>query len=475
MGFSDISLFGSEIPTPNIDGIGREGMVFKQFYNCAKCVPTRGALMTGVQPHAVGADGTGGGLRKPCVTIPEVLKQAGYVTGLAGKWHLKGDPLKRGFDKGFFYSKLMIPDYWKPGDMVLEGEPYEQDPNDKDFHLTDALNNYAVDFIEKNAGSGRPFFFYLSHFAPHWVLRGWKDTDGLTGQAREEDVNLFRDVYTSGYEGVRKMRIEKQKQLRLMNLPVNIPALSGEEPAWSERAEADRRKTALQMANHAGLVHGMDRGIGRVLKAIKDKGIEKNTIVMFLSDNGADASSHGFGSGWASASCTPLSYYKLYLHEGGISTPFLAKWPGRIKSGRSTEAMGHVMDLMATCADVAGVSYPEVYRGKPMPPLQGKSLLPLFMGGNVSQHDHLCFEYKGKWAVRKGKWKAVSLPLAEGKKKHRRQKDVKLSEGSWKLYDIEVDRAEQTDLSEEHPDVLKDLKALLEYWWKNGYKHKPVH
>ena len=213
---------------------------------------------------------------------------------------------------------------------------------------------------------------------------------------------------------------------------------------------------AGEMANHAGLVHGLDRGIGRLLDALAEEGIEQDTMVVFLSDNGASPERSGFGPGWASASCTPLRFYKKQVHEGGISTPLLVRWPRRIARGRRTAAMGHVMDLMATCLDMTGVTYPEVRAGRQMPPLQGRSLLPVFAGQNTSPHDHLCFEYKGQCAVRTEKWKAV------GGKGGR----------DWQLYDMTTDRAEQNDVSAQHPDILRRLTGLFDYWSRNGFMHK---
>jgi arylsulfatase len=257
-------------------------------------------------------------------------------------------------------------------------------------------------------------------------------------------------------------------------MPKENPELSGGAVAWNKLSEEKRQKTAEQMANHAGLVYGMDRGIGRVLKAIKNSGVENNTIVIFLSDNGASAEGAGFGPAWASASCTPLAYYKQYLYEGGISTPCLVKWPAQIKKGRRVSAMGHVMDLMATCIDVAGVPYPSEHDGNKMPLLQGKSLMPVFKGSDRSLHDHLCFEYKGKRAVRKGNWKAVFMPDATVTGKGKKRKQSRNSEeitGVWSLFDIDADRTEQTDLSDKHSDVLKDLTGLFDYWLENNYRH----
>jgi len=452
MGFSDISLFGSEIPTPNIDRIGNEGMVFERFFNCAKCVPTRGSLMTGVQPHAVGAAGTGGGLLKPCVTLPEVLKAAGYRTGIAGKWHLKCDLLQRGFDEGLFVPlRGGIKDYHDPGPLVLDGKPLPAARKDRDFHMTDALNDYGIEFVRKHARSRSPFFLYLAHFAPHWAMQ----QDGLTGQAREEDYRRFEDTYRDGYKAARQRRMQNQRRLGLSDVPEGFAPLSCETP-WDALSPEQQRKTAVQMANHAGLVHGLDRGIGRLLAALADEGIEQDTMVVFLSDNGASPEKSGFGPGWASASCTPLRFYKKHVEEGGISTPLLVRWPRRIPRGRRTAAMGHVMDWMATCLDMTGATYPEARAGREMPPLQGRSLLPVFAGQNTSPHDHLCFEYKGQCAVRTEKWKAV------GGKGGR----------DWQLYDMTTDRAEQNDVSAQHPDILRRLTGLFDYWSRNGFMHK---
>lgn len=443
MGYSDIGCMGSEIPTPNIDKLAAEGILFKNFYNCAKCVPTRGSLLTGLHPHSSGTDRNGGGLSdaNPVVTIAEVLKTAGYATGMAGKWHLQADPFARGFDKGFIFLGGALSDYWSPDDVVIEGKPWKNSA--VDFHFTDGVTDYAVDFINKQSAA-TPFFLYTAYTAPHWSRKG------LIGQARPDDAQPFKDIYKAGYDAVRQQRYDRLIAKGLFRPEWKMSPNEAE--PWDSLGADAKAESAEEMANHAGLIVQMDRGIGKILSTLERKGLDDNTLVLFLSDNGASAGSRGFGPGWANTSCTPFKKYKKHVHEGGIGTPLLARWPAIIPAHGVSERAGHIVDIMATCVEISGAHYPAHYKGKSIPPCQGKSLTSAFQGLPDGGHDYLCWEFLGKMAVHKGNWKAIG------------------QSGYWKeLYNLETDRNETNNLVDKESQKLSELKSLYDEWWKNNW------
>ncbi|MBN1996183.1 arylsulfatase [candidate division KSB1 bacterium] len=466
MGFSDIGCYGSEIPTPNIDRLAKEGLRFKQFYNTARCCPTRASLLTGLYQHQAGVGHMNGNrgypsyqgyLNKNCVTIAELMRSGGYRTMITGKWHVgdvKGQwPTDRGFDRFFgvpagggvyFYPFL------KPNRKVYLNET-EFIPDEK-FYSTDAFTDYALEFLEEAYNDGLPFFMYVAHIAPHFPIQAWPD-----------DIKKYRGKYSQGWEKLRKQRHQYQIDLGIVDS--NWPLSPSDVTPWEDIEDKDEMD--LRMAIYAAQIDCLDRNIGRLLDKLDELGLTDNTLVMFLSDNGGTHeggvtgfdhdpkgilgtvdSYSSYGQGWANASNTPFRLYKHWVHEGGISTPFIARWPHVIpRPGKMTGQVAHCIDLLATCIDAAGIEYPSVFNGKSILPTAGKSLVPVFRGEQREPHPALFWEHMGNRAVRSGKWKLVS--------RHKNK---------WELYDLEADRTELYDLAGRYPDKVMELKKLYDRW-----------
>lgn len=483
LGWSDIGCYGGEIETPHIDLLASEGLRFTQFYNNAICGPTRASLLTGLYCQQVGHRGDRWNEPKDflkCVTIGEVLQQAGYHTAMVGKWQGRDSALDRGFDR--FYGPMCQAkiSYFHE----VQGNPYYLDRQrvelPEDFYLTGALNDYALRFLHESLSGDKPFFLYVAHIAPHWPLH-----------AHEADVRHYRERYrAAGWDQIRFARLENQRKTGLVPDEWKLAPRPAGVPAW----QGDRYKDwqAERMAVYAAQVATIDRGVGTLLQAVKDSGQENNTLVLFLSDNGAapdgglvpGTSGFGFGpkannaawrkdgiairpgSGpdnppgphdtfaayglaWANASNTPLRGTKLEAYEGGIRTPLVARWPAVIHDrGTITQQPGHVIDFMATCLDVAGVAYPSEFHGRHPLPLEGRSLLPIFRGETRVEHAQLCWSVPRQRAIRQGKWKAVQ-PRAGGR---------------WQLFDLDADGTETNDVADQEPDVLKELTSQFEVW-----------
>jgi len=450
MGYSDLGCYGGEIETPNLDNLAAEGVRFSQFYNCAKCAPTRTSILTGLyhQQTDVGAG-------KNCVTIAEVLRETGYTTLAAGKWHVGGSPMDRGFDRYFGMlggsCSYFVPDQT----FRLDREPFTT--NDKNFYTTNAFTDYALEFIDEACRKDRPFFLYLAYNAPHYPLH-----------ALPEDIRKYRGRYMKGWDLLRKERYERMIKLGLIDKKWGLSARGADThksfsdiPPW-EQVE-DKQAEDLDMAVYAAMVDRMDRNIGRVVKKLREQKVEDNTLIMFLSDNGGcpydrnrtkdiapgpAESYRTYDSSWANVSNTPFRLYKRFNHEGGNATPFIARWPQVIKKGGTiTNQVGHIIDVMATCLDVAGGQYPSQYKGNKIAELEGRSLLPIFEGRMRKGHDAIFWEYMRNKAVRKDKWKLVTV-----------------GENPWELYNMETDRTELNDLSAKMPEKVKELAGLYDAW-----------
>ncbi len=474
MGFSDVGCYGSTIETPNIDGLAEEGMRFSQMYNAARCTPTRASLLTGLYPQQAGmghmrADlgipAYQGHLNDRCVTIAEVLGDAGYNTLMSGKWHLGNAhahwPNARGFD---LYSGLLdgASDYFNPPPnrtIVRKNKPFapksvayfeSEDNLMSDFYMTDFITDEAVDQLKQHGGGEQPFFQYLAYTAPHWPL-----------QAREDDIERYRGQFMDGWDRLRRQRYERLVADGLINERWPLPARDDRVPPWGEIDNKNRWD--LKMAAYAAQVDRMDRGIGRVLDTLEAMGERENTLVFFLADNGAASIGLGKGSDarpgspdsymsyhrpWAHLSDTPFRRYKIWTHEGGIATPFIANWPGVIEPGGRSREVGHVMDVMPTVLDAARVEYPKTYRGRSITPMEGRSLLPTFRGSNRPDHDTLHWLHTNNHAVRQGRWKLVSPDGRE----------------TWQLYDMAEDRTETTDHADDRPDKVDTLAARQQEW-----------
>lgn len=501
MGFSDAGCYGGEIRTPNLDRLAANGLRFTQFYNCARCCPTRASLMTGQYPHKVGLARNGRSLTRNGLTIAEALRHSGYNTAMVGKWHLSHTPqladqrlhqkwldhqhnrgrpfgpldtypVNRGFDKHYGVIWGVI-DFFDPFSLVDGERAVEAVP--QDYYFTDAITEKAVDYVEQFGKSDKPFFLYFSHCAPHWPLH-----------ARPEDIARYKDRYAAGWDLLRRDRFARQLEMGLFkkaNTP--LPPVQTRGPSWSELSAEEKAHQTRKMAVHAGMVDRVDQSVGRLIEALKKTGQMDNTLIMFLSDNGAspevpqrpgydrtgqtrdgrpvkykdipldelgsELSYTGIGAPWASAANTPFRYWKQESFEGGCHTPFIAHWPAGLKAkpGSITREVGHVMDVMPTCLALAGVPYPDTFGGHNLTPLDGKSLAPLLRGQARAGHEKLFFEHVQGRAVRAGDWKLVA---------HSRTPE------KWELYNLGDDQTETRSLADQYPNRVEAMKAQWNEW-----------
>lgn len=476
MGFSDLGCYGSEIETPNLDHLAGNGVRFSNFYNTSRCCPTRASLLTGLYSHQAGVGammektdkpGYLGYLNRNCVTLAEALKPAGYTTLMTGKWHVgDGDgmkPVDRGFDRSwgvlhgggiYFKETLKL----KPERVFYHNADRIEVPDD--LYVTDDFTDRAIDFIDESVKqTKKPFFLYLAHIAPHWPL-----------QAKPKDIEKYKGRYDVGWDVVREKRFEKQKQLKI--IPENT-VLSPRDPAakaWSEMSEEKRKDLAHRMEIYAAQIDCIDQNVGKLVGKLKDLGQLDNTLILFMSDNGcsAEGGPGGFDQGekdapigtglsyssagleWANVSDTPYRDFKMFTHEGGIASPFIAHWPAEITSkGEIRKTAGHVIDVMPTLLDVAKADYPKQVDGKEIKPYEGVSLLPSFKSDAAGSERTLYWEHYGRKAVRRGDWKAVS-----GDRK------------TWHLYHLKDDPTELIDLAEKEPAKLEEFKEHWQTWAK---------
>jgi arylsulfatase A-like enzyme len=471
MGFSDIGCYGSEIHTPNIDALAANGLRFTQFYNTSRCCPTRASLLTGLYSHRAGIGhmvedrglpGYIGRLNERCATVAELLKPAGYRTYMVGKWHVGSKeeywPRKRGFDR--FYGQVTGGGNYftrKTDRMfVLDDAPYVGD-DEPGYYKTDDFTNYALKFLDENAAANAPFYMHLCYTAPHWPL-----------QAPEKDIQKYLNVYTAGWDAIRAARHARQTKLKLFESSVSLSERTEQAKAWADIPEEKRADWARRMAVHAAMVEIMDRNIGRVIEKLKALKQFDNTLILFLSDNGASAevidgkgknsdsavigtkeSYASFHQPWANAANTPFRYWKSIVHEGGISTPLVAHWPGHVAPGRIDAQPAHVIDIVPTVLELAGTTYPANLNGRALAPVDGKSFAAVLAGKTRAQPP-LSWEHEGNRAIRKDNWKLVA------------QRGTK-----WELYDLNGDRAEMNDLAAKEPQRVKELAALWDAWAKD--------
>ena len=479
MGYSDLGCYGSEINTPNLDRLARNGQRFSQFYNAARCCPTRASLLTGIYPHQAGVgkmienEGPGayqGFLNDSCVTIAEVLRKGGYSTYMSGKWHVGEErphwPVDRGFDRyygliGGAMNYFNIRKGKSPGikrHFALQGEEYL--PSKNGFYATDAFTDFAVKCLEDHHDRENPFFLYLAYTAPHWPLH-----------ALPEDIARYRGKYLAGWPELRKQRYRRLVEAGFIKTQWPLSGQDEDAADWDELDDETKEFMDHKMAVYAAQIDRLDQGVGRLLDTLKRCGYDKDTLIMFLSDNGASNeegalgqdwrngkggmlgtvdSYQSYGLSWSNASNTPFRKHKSWVHEGGISTPFIVHWPEQItQPGQIVHQTGHIVDIMATCCDAAGVQYPRQYNGREITPLEGKSLIPVFQGQQRPPHDLLYWEHYGNRAVRSGKWKLVE----DGTK-----------QTGWELYDMELDRTELNNLINEKPDIKRELLDKYTAW-----------
>ena len=449
MGFSDLGCYGGEIETPNLDALAKKGIRFTQFYNCAKCETTRSTLMSGrYYPEVKNTN------LEDCVTLAEAMKLGDYTTLMTGKWHVKQTPVKRGFDKYFGHLSGATNFFVGDDTFRLQDEPFEVPKSG--FYTTDAMADYAVKFLDESPKE-KPFFLYVAFNAPHYPL-----------QAPKESVEKYRGKYKTGWDELRKTRFEKQKQIGLFPKDTKLSPRPQNVPAWSEIDESDKNHHDLMMATFAGMIDRVDVNVGRIVEKLKAMNQLDNTLIMFLSDNGAcpfqrskkssiennlnpwDPNSFWcYDQRWAHACNTPLREYKQNQHEGGINTPMIAHWPSGISEslrGSFCRQPSHLVDMMATLVDLGEVTYPKTHNDKPVGPMRGISLKPIFEGKTRQPHEHLFFSFYGKNnAIRVGDWKLVNINFER-----------------WELYNIAKDRTELNDLAKSNPEKLAEMKAIWE-------------
>ncbi|MBI1372164.1 MAG: sulfatase-like hydrolase/transferase [Phycisphaera sp.] len=469
MGFSDLHCYGGEVDTPNIDRLAAEGMKFTQFYNNAKCTTTRASIVTGLYPRRSGSL-----LQTSMVTFGEVLKDAGYRTTLIGKWHLGAGettyPFHRGFEEYYglldgccnYFNPVQPDPKYKGGRVRLFGHNDEKITEfPKDFYTTNAFTDHAIETIKRfrSETPDKPFLLHLTYNAPHYPLH-----------ALPEDIAKYTGKFMMGWEQMRKDRYKRQVEMGLFD-PKTWP-LSGTDPHAYPWESANKEFEDSRMAVYAAMIDRMDQNIGRLMATIKDLGIDDNTIVMFLSDNGGCSEEPGgrdpkqrhpgpgddyvaVGPAWGWAQNAPFRRFKSWTHEGGVSTPMIVRWPGRVKPGTQTNQPGHIIDFMPTLCDLAGTNYPSEFHGNQIIPVEGISLLPIFEGKTRKPHDELYWEWSGHRAIRQGQWKLV------------------WERKEWELYDIDADRTETHDLASSQPDRVEAMSKLWFVWAdKTGLKTK---
>jgi len=443
MGYSDLGSFGSEIQTPNLDTLAKNGIKFTNFTNCAKCETTRTTLMSGRYHTEVKSNNV--------ITIPENLALGGYQNFMIGKWHVFDTPYKRGFDRYFGFLNGAVNFF--TGESTKKGEwhwrvddkPFEIP---KDFYCTTAFTDYAVKYIGER-DKKKPFFMYLAHNAPHYPL-----------QAPKEEVMKYRGKYKTGWEVLRQQRFKKMKELNIIPQDTKLSTPEPNVRKWDSLSEEEKDWQDLKMATYAAMVDMVDQSVGKVVAKLKEEKIFDNTLIIFLSDNGAcpfertyketneqklmpwdPKSFHCYPQDWANACNTPWRKYKQNQNEGGISTAMIAHWPKGIKNpGSFDRQRGHLVDFHATFRDLAGVDYPSEYKGNKIGPARGISLVPTFKGEKRPEHKYLYQNFGNKFtALVFGKWKLVD-------KKY--------------LYNLETDRIESNDLSQRMPEKFKEMLSL---------------
>lgn len=468
MGYSDIGAFGSEINTPNLDRLAANGMVMTHFYNTGRCCPSRAALLTGLYQHQTGIGDMGrddgipayrGFLNSNCVTIAEVLKEAGYTTWMTGKWHVGSQkehwPLQRGFDGFLGYPRgggVYFYPFRSGRATVLGNEEIHPDPGT--FYSTDAINDYAVKFIKQAQDSAKPFFLYVAHIAPHFPLQAW-----------EEDIQKYRGKYLRNWQEFRKKRFQTMNAKGILEKGTVLSEPDERVLDWDTLSAEEKDEFDLRMAIYAAQIDRMDQGIGHILDHLEKEGLMENTLIMFFSDNGGchenssawldDTASLGrpgcgasYLPSWANVSNTPFRMYKHWVHEGGIASPCIIHYPEVIKDHRIDRSVAHIMDIMPSCIDLAGGTYPKEYHGHEIKPLEGKSLVPIIRGDEREGYKWLFWEHEGNRAARQGDWKLV----------------LKYPENVWRLYDLSEDPTELIDLSTEYPERKQDMILAWEEW-----------
>ncbi|QFT01647.1 Arylsulfatase (plasmid) [Labrenzia sp. THAF191b] len=495
MGFSDIGCYGGEIDTPNLDCLALKGLRYSQFYNTARCSPSRASLLTGLHPHqtgigiltySTGPEGYVGNLTENCVTIPEVLKSAEYRTYMSGKWHVSSNlkepngtwPTERGFDE-FYGTVIGAGSFYLPNTLTRGCENIEQEAiDDPEFFYTDAISNQAAAYIKTHCEQHpeEPFFMYVAYTAPHWPLH-----------AHEKDIEKYRGRFDEGWDLLREQRLARLVNAGLIDASWQLTDRDPSQPPFKEANEKAWLTRLMEV--YAAQIDRMDQGIGEILTALEEAGQYEDTMIVFLSDNGGCAEDipkdveprqlveelmiaqyqtrdgrpvkigndpsimpggedtyQSYGTAWANLSNTPFRLYKHWVHEGGISTPLIIHWPNGIQQAGIRHVPGQLPDLMATILEVSGASYPKSRRGHAIPPCEGISLVQSFQA-DCDRENPLFWEHEGNAAIRHGKWKLV-----------RKYPD------SWELYDMDADRTEMHNLAGQNENLVAEMAARYQAW-----------
>jgi arylsulfatase len=483
-GYADIGSFGSEIRTPNIDALAASGIRFTHFGVSATCSPTRSMLLAGADNHVAGLGnmaefmapnqkgkpGYEGYLNDRVAPIPALLKDAGYHTYMAGKWHMGEEPEHWPVARGFTRDLTLMPGGGSHMDDMwgATGERQLYTQNGKvietlrpGFHSSEDYSSAIINNIEENRADGKPFFAYLALQAPHDPF-----------QLPSEWLDKYKGRYDQGYDATRTARVERMKRLGILKQDATVYPRLANIPAWDTLSEEERRQSARKMEIYAAMVEHMDSNIGKLIEYLKAKNLYDNTLIIFFSDNGPEGNTMNigapwdnsrfedwgkkgtfiqYGAAWAQASAGPFRMFKGFMSEGGIRAPMIIAGRGVSVSGRISSAVTHVMDIPATVLDAAGVPHPETYEGKPVAPLQGKSLAPILRNSRSSvrgPQDWLGWELFGNRAIRQGNWKLLWLCEPHGA-------------GKWQLYDLEADPGETNDLSSGRPKIRDQM---IRHW-----------
>lgn len=503
MGYSDLQCFGGEVQSPSLNSLAEDGSRFTQFFNCGRSCPSRASLLTGCYPHEVGITGMGLSLTRNCVTVAEALKNAGYHTGMSGKWHLSRTqgignnndqmlwlshqgffdrpfsdintyPCNRGFDEhwGTIWG---VSDHFDPFSLVHNEQPVFTDGIPDGFYYADFVADKAIDMLDDYAKDDDPFFMYVAFQEPHWPV-----------QAKQSDIDKYKGVYDDGWDALRQRRYDKMVEMGLID-----PAQTPNAPNMSNRPWNNESNKAWQSANmevHAAMVDCVDQNIGRIIAELKAKGMYENTLIVFSSDNGASSENYNIGdfdrhnmtrdgemvihdaavpggqlsynylgTGWAGAVNTPFRYWKTQSFHGGVAAPTIIKWPESMHAEKNTivNEPCNFIDFMPTCLDVAGAAYPTTYNGNKIQPIadEARSLVPMAKAGAKWDTERIMFwEHENGKAVRTPDWRLTMHTNGNG---------------GWQLFDMHNDYSETTNVASEHPEVVKDLRRKWNVWAKS--------
>jgi arylsulfatase A-like enzyme len=475
MGFSDLGSFGSEIHTPNLDRLAAEGLRLTQFYNSGRCCPSRASLLTGLYPHQAGVGdmvqdkGTPayqGYLSQNSVTIAELLKTADYNTIVSGKWHVGLVPSalahNRGFDQSFtlqnngssYFNSEPLYNDGRIVTFLLNGKPIQRSDTSK--YLTQAITDFAIQSLDKIKDQRDPFFLYLAYNAPHWPI-----------QALPEDIAKYKGRYLKGWDEARKVRFQKLVSEGIIPKNAKLSPRYDKVPGWDALPEREKADQDLRMAIYAAMIDRMDQCIGEVLVKLKAIGRDRNTLILFMSDNGGSgdtvkewsyvtqksgtpgsvASIDSYDPPWGNVSNTPFKLFKKNTHEGGVASPFIAWFPGKIKAGSISHQVAHLTDIMPTLLELAGVNYPKNFKDRELIPAAGISLTSLINHPEKAYDKTVFWEHEGSRAMRKQDWKLVA-EIGQ----------------PWELYNLKSDRTETKDLAKNYPAKVKELEAEYLQW-----------